>query len=209
MDNKNMNVIVVDDELMVRLHIEDIVKEIGYNVLASTHDGNEAIELIHTHKPDLVLLDIEMPNINGLTVCRMIQEKCPVPVIVLTSYDSKEYIKSAADYGAGAYLLKPLERNELERAAEIAVARHKDFVALIELNDKLNYAKNTIKRLKSRLPICSVCKKIRDEDNKWIELEEYIEKHSKTKFSHGICNDCANKLYPEIMDKIGNFNSEN
>ncbi len=98
----------------------------------------------------------------------------------------------------GAYLAKPPKPEELERAITIALARHSDLMELRRLNNELEQALGEVKKLRGILPICSNCKKIRDDQGYWKQIETYIREHSEADFSHGICPDCLNELSPEF-----------
>jgi YesN/AraC family two-component response regulator len=120
---------------------------------------------------------------------------------VLTSHDSPELVRQASRSGVGAYLLKPPGRNEMERAIAISMARFEDLMELRRLNEELQNALTQIRTLRELLPICSACKKIRDDSGYWEELESYMMRYSGTQFSHGICPDCMERLYPDLENE--------
>ena len=160
-------------------------------------------------KPDVILMDVQMPKMDGLTASEIIQEKCPTPVIVLTAHESQDFVQRASETGVGAYLTKPPRPAEIERAVTIAMARHGDLMAyrrltrqLAEKNDELTRALEEIKTLRGCLPICSNCKKIRDDKGYWERIENYLQQHTDVEFTHGICPDCIRELYPEFADKV-------
>jgi DNA repair exonuclease SbcCD ATPase subunit len=97
----------------------------------------------------------------------------------------------------GAYLVKPPSEKELERAITIAIARHRDLLELRRLNAALTKALDNIKTLRGLLPICAACKRIRNDEGYWQQVEDYVREHSEANFTHGICPECAQKLYPE------------
>jgi YesN/AraC family two-component response regulator len=143
----------------------------------------------------------------------LIQERCPTPVVVVTAYETPELVEEASAVGVGAYLVKPPNAHEMERAITIAMARFDDLMELRRLNAELqagNQARerlilelqdalDRVKTLSGLLPICASCKKIRDDEGYWNQLEAYIQEHSDVVFSHGLCPECAKKLYPEIF----------
>ena len=114
--------------------------------------------------------------------------------MILTAYDTPELVTQASQVGAGAYLLKPPNAQDMERAIIIAMARFQDMVALRDLNLELQSrnaaleeALAQVKLLSGMLPICASCKKIRDDEGYWQQIELYIQQHSEAEFSHGIC----------------------
>ncbi len=204
--NDRTRVLVAEDDYLVSETIKYALKEIGYELIGKAVDGREAVEMACSCKPDVVLMDIKMPEINGLEATSQIQERCPVPVIVLTAHESQDFVEKASEAGAAAYLTKPPKSAEIERAVTIAISRHKDLMELRRLNKEIE-SKNKaleksfreIKILRGFLPICAECKKIRDDKGYWNQIECYIRDHSEAEFSHSICPDCAKKLYPDFV----------
>ena len=202
----SFRVILAEDEYMELPAIRHSVEEIGHEIVAEVSTGEAAIEQTCRLKPDVVLMDIMMgPGMDGLVASEHIQSRCPTPVVVLTAYPDQERVETASEKGVGAYLTKPPNTVEIERAITIAIARHKDLMAyrkLFELVQQRNYelkkALDEIKVLRGLLPICSNCKKIRDTADNWNEIEDYIRERSEAKFSHSICPDCEKELYPEL-----------
>jgi CheY-like chemotaxis protein len=162
-------------------------------------NGLQAIEMTQSTRPDVVLMDIKLPDMDGIEAARRIYESCPTPVVVLTAYDTPELVERASAAGVGAYLLKPPDVHEMDRAIAIAMARFDDLMELRRLNAELQDTLAKIKTLSGLLPLCSSCKKIRDDDGYWHQVEVYIRDHSEAEFSHGLCPECAKKLYPEIF----------
>ena len=146
-----------------------------------------------------------MPKMDGIQAAKLIQDTCPTPVVILTAHESTDLIDMASETGAGAYLTKPPNAGEIARAVTIAIARHGDLMAsrrlvreLREEKEKLERALSEIKTLKGLVPICANCKKIRDDDGFWEQVEVYISDHTEAEFSHSICPVCVKKLYPEL-----------
>jgi len=195
-----LRVLIVEDDPLVMEMICGIVDDIGYSILGEAMDGQEAIEKTKTLKPDLVLMDVEMPRLNGIEAARIIYNECPTPVIILTAYDSFDLVNQAGDAGVGAYLLKPPNTQELKRAVTIALARFDDFIALQQLNNQLQKTLAQVKTLTGLLPICANCKKIRNDQGYWQQLEVYIQQHIDVKFSHGICPNCMEDIYSDFVE---------
>ena len=195
-------VLVVDDDLLIAQMIKGQLRQAGYTVVGHAVDGEQAVEMACAALPDVVLMDIEMPKLDGIEAARRIQERCPLPVVMLTAYESMDLVKQASVAGVGAYLVKPPNVREIERSITIARARFNDLVELRRLNAELEAALAQVKTLSGLLPICAACKKIRDNQGYWHQVEVYIRNHSQAEFSHGICPDCARKLYPGLLENI-------
>jgi len=204
---KEIKIVIVEDDFLVADLIKQILSnlDLGYKIIGKASNGVEGIELVKTLKPDLVIMDIKMPEMNGIDATKIIQEKCPTPVIMLTSYESSELIDEASEAGASAYLIKPLKKNLVKQSIAIALARHNDLMKIRRLNNELSIkieelekAMAEIKTLRGIIPICASCKKIRDDKGYWREVSNYISIHTEAEFSHGICPDCMKKLYGNI-----------
>lgn len=196
----DISVVIAEDEYLIALDVAKAAKMAGYNVLGIAHDGEEALDLIHKSKPDVAILDIKMPKLNGIETAKKLQDDFSTSVVIMTAYESDEFLQSAKDAGVGAYLIKPPEAESIRRAVELAVARHEDMAKLRKVNTELREAMDRIQTLEGILPICASCKKIRDEVGHWSQVEAYISRRSKVQFSHGFCPDCLQKLYPEFVD---------
>jgi len=210
---KDTYVLIVEDDTLVGKMIQGSLEDMGYTVVGKAIDGLQAIEMTQSLRPDVVLMDIEMPNMDGIEATRQIHEHCPTPVVVLTAHETPELVEGASAAGVGAYLVKPPDAREMERAIAIAIARFDDLMELRRLNAdlqagnearerlilELQNALAQVQTLSGLLPICSSCKKIRDDEGYWNQLEVYIQEHSEAVFSHGLCPECAKKLYPEIF----------
>lgn len=142
-----------------------------------------------------------MPEMDGIAAAYRIAESCPTPVVVLTAFETPEMVAQASDAGIGAYLTKPPNAREVDRALTIATARFQDLMTLRRINAELRTALLTVKRLSGMLPICANCKRIRDDHGAWQNVEEYIRDHSEAEFTHGLCPDCAQELYPHYRKK--------
>jgi len=194
-----IRVLMAEDDYLVGKMIRGMLQKIGYTIVGEATDGAEALSLVQTLRPDVVLMDIKMPDMDGIEATRRIQECCPTPVVVMTAFDRQELVEQATEAGVGAYLVKPPSAPEIERAVTVAMARFRDLQELRRLNAELQKALAEVKRLSGLLPICSACKKIRDDEGYWHQVEVYIRDHSDADFSHGLCPDCAQKLYPDYF----------
>jgi AmiR/NasT family two-component response regulator len=202
-DLQTVRVLIVDDDVLVLETIQDILESasarvpgaLQYTVVGRAMNGLQAVELACTLQPDLIMMDIEMPDLDGLAAARQIQEDCLAPVVMLTAHNAPELVAQASDAGVVAYLLKPLNASAITSLLPVALARYQDILQLRRLNTELRQALDTIKTLSGFIPICAWChRKIEDETGDWISLEVYIERNSDAQFTHGICPDCLAEM---------------
>ena len=202
--NKTLNpmrVLMAEDDHVTALGIKAGLQGLGHTVVGHAPNGKIAIQMVQELSPEIILMDIEMPEMDGLEATQWVQANCPRPVVLLTSREEPEMVNRASQIGAGAYLVKPPRPAEMDRALAIAAARFADLVALRKLNAELKAAMEEIKTLRGLIPICSHCKKIRG-DVGWTRIEDYIRAHSEAEFTHGICPDCIRKHFPEIAEEM-------
>jgi two-component system, response regulator PdtaR len=201
MTQKSLRVLIVDDQESIRELLQRQLEKLGHTIAGKAVNGQEAVELTKSLQPDVVLMDIEMPKMDGLEATKIILDKYPRPVVLLTSHEDAETVMLASQAGAGAYLIKPPSGDEIERTMIIASARFADLMEVRRLNSELKEALENIKVLSGLLPICANCKKIRDDEGYWEAIEGYFMKHSDVQFSHGICPSCIEKYYPQYKPK--------
>ena len=132
-----VRVVIAEDEAIIRLDLREILEEQGYEVVGETGRGDEAVTLVHEHKPDLAILDIRMPGIDGLAAAREITAGDHCAVLILTAFSQRNLIEEARDAGALAYLIKPFTQTELVPAIEVALGRFKEMKAIKETNASL------------------------------------------------------------------------
>ncbi len=125
-----IRVVVAEDEAIIRLDLKETLEEEGYEVVGETGRGDEAVALVRELKPDLAILDVRMPGLDGLSAAREITGDRLAAVLVLTAYSQRNLIEEARDAGALAYVVKPFQRSELIPAIEVALGRHKEMRAL-------------------------------------------------------------------------------
>jgi response regulator NasT len=125
-------VVIAEDEAIVRLDLKEIMEEEGYEVVGETGRGDEAVELVRAHRPDLAILDIKMPGTDGLTAAREISAERLCAVLILTAFSQRDLIEQARNAGALAYLVKPFQKSELLPAIEMAIGRFAEMRALDE-----------------------------------------------------------------------------
>src|SRR3954471_8588789 len=125
-------VVIAEDEAIIRLDLKETLEEEGYQVVAETGRGDEAVELARQHRPDLAILDIKMPGLDGLDAARAITDERLCGVLILTAFSQRDFIEQARDAGALAYLVKPFQKSDLVPAIELAIGRFKEMSALAE-----------------------------------------------------------------------------
>ena len=125
-----VRVVIAEDEAIIRLDLKETLEEEGHEVVGETGRGDEAVELVRTHSPDIAILDIKMPGMDGLTAAKEISSERLAAVLILTAFSQRDLIERARDAGALAYLVKPFQRTELIPAVEVALGRFKEMQAL-------------------------------------------------------------------------------
>lgn len=123
-------VVIAEDEAIIRLDLKELLEEEGYDVVGETGRGDEAIELVRQTEPDLVILDIKMPGMDGLSAARHITSERLAAVLVLTAFSQRDLVDQARDAGALAYLVKPFQKSDLIPAMEMALGRHAELTSL-------------------------------------------------------------------------------
>jgi AmiR/NasT family two-component response regulator len=138
-------VLIAEDEALIRLDLKEMLEEEGYLVVGEAADGEQAVELARSLEPDLVILDVKMPVLDGISAAEAITEAGISPVVMLTAFSQRELVERAVDAGAMAYLVKPFAKSDLLPAIEVAVSRHQQLRALAgevdDLTDRLETRK--------------------------------------------------------------------
>jgi two-component system, response regulator PdtaR len=151
---RQRRVLVAEDEALIRLDLKEMLEEEGYDVVGEAADGEQAVKLAHELKPDLVILDVKMPVLDGISAAEQIVAARIAPVVMLTAFSQRELVERAVAAGAMAYLVKPFAKSDLLPTIEVAVSRHAQFAALeaevADLTERLETRK-LVDRAKSRL----------------------------------------------------------
>ncbi|MEW6160655.1 MAG: response regulator [Verrucomicrobiota bacterium] len=189
------NILIVEDESIVAKDIEARLKHMGHVVVGQAPSGAMAIELAEKACPDLVLMDIMLKGeIDGIQSAEIIRNRLRLPVIFLTAFSDDATLaraKIAEPYG---YILKPFEERELSITIEMALYKHRMERDRAELTRQLQEALANVETLQGLLPICCCCKKIRNDQGYWDQVESYLARYSQLRFSHSYCPDCFEKV---------------
>lgn len=128
---------MAEDETIIRLDLKEILERAGFDVCAEARDGEEAVELARSEEPDLAILDVKMPQLDGIEAARRILAERPIPIVMLTAYGQDELVSRAVEVGVFGYLVKPFRESDLLPAIHAARARHAELEALREEAESL------------------------------------------------------------------------
>ena len=200
-----MRILIAEDDPPSRLTLEKRLEQWGHEVVV-TVDGREARSVLEgDDHPRLAILDWMMPEIDGVDVCRWAWTQSrlrPLYIIMLTALDAREDIVEGLRAGADDYLIKPPDGNELRARIDVGI---RVLELQSELSDRVAELEASLareKHLQGLLPICSYCKKIRDDKDYWQQVEGYIEDHADVSFSHGICPVCYVSIVQPQLDRL-------
>ena len=150
----SLRILLAEDETIIRLDLRDLLERTGFEVCAEARDGLEAVELARSEEPDLAVLDVKMPKLDGIEAARRILAERPIPIVMVTAYGQPELVSRAVEAGVFGYLVKPFREGDLLPAIETARARHAELAALREEADSLAdalAARKAIERAKGLL----------------------------------------------------------
>jgi AmiR/NasT family two-component response regulator len=149
-----MRILLAEDESIIRLDLRGLLERAGYEVVAEAHDGEEAVALARESEPDLAIMDVKMPRLDGIDAARMMLEERPIPIVMLTAFGQRELVDRAAEAGVYGYLVKPFREQDVVPAIETARARHEELLAVRGEADSLAealVARKAIERAKGLL----------------------------------------------------------
>lgn len=201
-----MKILIADDDRTSRNMLASMLAKFGYEVEAVA-DGVRALDAMRQPgAPRLAVLDWVMPEMDGVTVCRRLRETRsddPPYLILLTALDEKRHVVAGLEAGANDYVTKPFDASELRARIEVGarVVRLQQELAG-KIREFLDAAQQ-IKTLRGIVPICASCKKVRDDQGYWSQVEAYVSEHSEARFSHGLCPDCLEKARAELEELKG------
>jgi phosphoserine phosphatase RsbU/P len=197
-----MRILIAEDDPETNRLLKALLVKWGYEVVV-TRDGAEAWEALQDKDaPSLVILDVMMPYLSGIEVCRrlrQIPERSTTYIILLTARTSKEDTVAGLAAGADDYITKPFDIQELRARVQVGLRIVELQASLAERVKELEDALSQVKQLRGLLPICSYCKKIRNDQNYWQKVESYLSQHYDARISHSVCPDCyADFVKPEL-----------
>jgi AmiR/NasT family two-component response regulator len=129
-DHVKRRVVIAEDEALIRLDLKEMLEEEGFEVVAEAGDGEAAVRLAEEHRPDLVILDVKMPVLDGISAAEQVAKARIAPIVILTAFSQRELVERARDAGAMAYLVKPFTKNDLMPAVEMAMSRYAELSQL-------------------------------------------------------------------------------
>ncbi|MBA4149484.1 MAG: response regulator [Verrucomicrobia bacterium] len=188
-------IILAENNSSFAEEMKERLSALGYTVLAVAETGPEAVQKTDELRPELVLVDMQLNGVfDGIEAADQIRAGFQIPVVYLTDFSDEYSIQRAKITDPFGYLFKPFKDRELEITIEMALYRFSMQQEREGLIRELQEALTEVRRLSGLLPMCLSCKKIRDDRGYWSRVEEYIQKYSRAKFTHGYCPDCARKF---------------
>ena len=203
-----VKILIAEDDEVSRRMLQVFLLRWGYEVVIAK-DGEEAWRVLESaDAPKLAILDWMMPVLDGVEICRRVRlapRASPAYLILLTARGDNQDIVRGLDAGADDYVTKPFNKDEMRARLNVGVRVVELQANLADRVIELERALAGVNQLQGLLPICSYCKKIRDDKNYWQQVEGYISAHSEAQFSHGICPDCYEKIVqPELQKDSSN-----
>lgn len=160
----SLRILVAEDETIIRLDLEKTLVDAGFEVCGAAKDGDEAVELARSERPDLAILDVKMPGLDGIEAARRILAERPIPIVMLTAYGQAEIVSRAVEAGVFGYLVKPFRESDLVPAIEAARARHAELEALREEAKSLAEALETRKLVERAKGLLMEREKLSEQD---------------------------------------------
>jgi phosphoserine phosphatase RsbU/P len=200
-----VRILIAEDDAVSRHLLEATLHKWGYEVIVAT-DGLEALEALRQPgAPSLAILDWMMPGMDGAEVCLKARELAAgrlLYIILLTAKGRKEDVVEGLTAGADDYIIKPFDRSEMKarmNAGERILRLQAELGARVK---ELELALTNVKLLQGLLPICCYCKKIRNDQNYWQQVDSYVADHSEAQFTHGICPECRDKIVKPELERL-------
>ncbi len=197
-----MKILIAEDGYLYRNVLKSLLQDWGHENIYIAEDGEVAWDIIQKEDIDLAIIDWIMPKLEGIDLIkkiRLIRNKHYIYTIILTSKETIEDLVEGLKSGADDYITKPFNNAELKARLNVGI---RQVELRCELTDKIDELERALKEngvLRGLLPICSSCKKIRDDDGYWGEVDNYLTNVQGAKLTHSICPDCKIKLYPDLF----------
>ncbi len=185
-------ILIVEDEPILAADVAQSLSSMGHTIIGIAAAGPDALRLAAGEKPDIILMDINIRGpFDGIETAVLLKESgLHIPVIFLTSYMDSETVTRARVVEPFGYLLKPFDEALIGVTIELSLHRHQMEVERERMRRELEESQAEVNILSGLLPICSHCKKIRNDTGYWEKIESYIARHTAAQFSHSICADC-------------------
>lgn len=200
-----MRILIAEDDAVSRRVLEATLVKWGYEVIVTT-DGQQALDALkQPDAPSLAVLDWMMPGLDGSEVCRRAREAVGdrlLYILLLTAKGSKEDLVEGLTAGADDYVVKPFDRAELQARLNVGERILRLQAELAKRVQELELALSKVNLLQGLLPICCYCKKIRDDQNYWRQVEGYIAEHSEAQFTHAICPTCRENIVEPELERL-------
>ena len=200
-----MKILVAEDQSVSRHILVANLRKWGYEVVAA-EDGSQAWAVLQGDQaPQLAIIDWLMPGMDGIEICRRIRESArtrQIYLILLTARRGQKDKIEGLQAGADDYVTKPFDREELRARVQVGIRILELQGAVAQRVRQLEEALSRVKTLQGLLPICSYCKKIRNDRNYWQQVEGYISDHTEAQFSHGICPECYQHYVQPELDRL-------
>lgn len=198
---KEPGIYIVEDEAIVALDIEDGLKRQGYRVVGRSATGEAAIEELNRTTADLILMDIRLKGrMDGIETAKQLKKHKAIPIIYLTAYSEDSILQRAKDTEPHGYLLKPFEDRHLRTTIEMALHRHQKELMREKVFRDVGQSLDAFNLLYEIHTICSHCKKLRDSQGRWVDMDKYFCHECGLDFSHGYCPDCVKIYFPGLFD---------
>lgn len=197
METNPASILIIDDQPANLKVLLSFLKKHGFDVRIA-ENGIRALQVLENYLPEIILLDVMMPGLDGFATCERIknnEKTALIPIIFMTALDSVEDKIAGFEAGGVDYVTKPFQQIEVLARISTHLTLQRQRLTLIKQREELKQALAEINKLSGILPICSVCKKIRNDAGYWQQVEHYIAEHSEAVFSHALCVECADKLY--------------
>jgi CheY-like chemotaxis protein len=198
MSSESNRILIAEDHYVSRHLLERNLTNWGFQVITA-EDGEAALRVLESEAaPPLAIIDWMMPKLDGLEVCRRVRAQTDRPyiyLVLLTAKSHKEEIATGLEAGADDYVIKPFDPDELRARLKVGQRVVELERQLAKRVNQLESALSDVKKLKRLIPICMYCKSVRDDQDYWHEIEEYIHHETGSDFSHGICPACMEKLH--------------
>jgi phosphoserine phosphatase RsbU/P len=191
-----LRILVAEDNAVNQALMLRLLQKLGHVPLLATN-GREALATLQTQRFDLVFMDVQMPELDGLAATAEIRR-----LVIATVRQSLNDVLAGFQAGANDYITKPFHAQELRARLRVGRRVVELQAALASRVAQLQDALSRVKQLQGLLPICSYCKRIRDDHDYWQQVETYMSEHSQATFTHGICPECYEKFFKTELEEL-------